>query len=92
MARRGDDRARGTELDDAAEIHHRDPVADMRDHGEVVRDEQIGEAELAAQGGEQFDDLRLDRNIQRGDRLVADDEVRMQHQRAGDADALALAA
>ena len=64
----------------------------MRDHGEVVRDEQIGQAELAPQPRQQIDDLRLHRNVQRGHRLVAHHEVRLQHQRAGDADALALAA
>ena len=41
---------------------------------------------------EQVEDLRLDRDVERGDRLVADDEVRVQGERARDADALALAA
>ena len=41
---------------------------------------------------EQVEHLRLDRHVERGDRLVADDEVRLQDERAGDADALALAA
>ena len=41
---------------------------------------------------QQVDDLRLDRDVQRRDRLVADDEVRVQRERAGDADPLALAA
>ena len=59
------------ELDDAAEIHHGDAVADMLDHGEVVRDEQVGQAELALQVDQQVDDLRLDRDVERRDRLVA---------------------
>ena len=59
------------DLDDAAEIHHRDAMADMLDHGEIVRDEQIGEAVLALQVDQQVDDLRLDRDVERGDRLVA---------------------
>ena len=41
---------------------------------------------------EQVDDLRLDRHVERGDRLVGDDQLRPQRERAGDADALALAA
>ena len=41
---------------------------------------------------EQVDDLRLDRDVERGDRLVADDELRLDRKRARDADALALAA
>ena len=33
------------------------------------------EAEPLLQVGEQVDDLRLDRDVERGDRLVGDDEV-----------------
>ena len=39
-----------------------------------------------------FSDLRLDRDVERRDRLVGDDELRLQDERARDADALALAA
>ena len=59
------------DLDDAPEIHHRDAVADVLDDREVVRDEQIGEAVLALQVDQQVDDLRLDRDVERRDRLVA---------------------
>ena len=79
-------------LDDAAEIHDRDPVADVLDHRQIVRDEQVGQLELVLQIHQQVDDLRLDRDVERRDRLVADDQLRVQRQRAGDADALALAA
>ena len=41
---------------------------------------------------QQVDDLRLDRHVERRDRLVADDQVGLGSERAGDADALALAA
>ena len=64
------------DLDDAAEIHHGDPVADMLDHREIVRDEQIGQPELVLQVHQQVDDLRLDRHVERRDRLVADDQIR----------------
>src|SRR6185503_11731445 len=37
-------------------------------------------------------DLRLDRNIKRGDRFVGNDEIRIDGERASDADALALTA
>ena len=79
-------------LDDAAEIHDGDAVADVLDHGEVVGDEQVGELELLLQVDQQVDDLRLDRDVERRHRLVADDQVGAERQRAGDADALALAA
>ena len=80
------------DLDDLAEIHDRDAVADVLDDRDVVGDEQIGEAELALQVAQQVDDLRLHRDVERRDRLVADDQARVERQRAGDADALALAA
>ena len=41
---------------------------------------------------EQVDDLRLDGNVERGDRFVGDDELGFDGERAGDGDALALAA
>ena len=44
------------------------------------------------QRGEQVDDLRLDRDVERRHRLVGDDEVGVDRERARDADALALAA
>ena len=79
-------------LDDLAEVHHRDAVADVLHDREVVGDEEVGQAELALEVLEQVDDLRLDGDVERGDRLVADDELRVQRQGSGDADALALAA
>ena len=41
---------------------------------------------------EEVDDLRPDRHVERRHRLVGDDELRVQRQRTGDADPLALAA
>ena len=64
----------------------------MPDDREVVRDEEVREIELPLQLLEQVDDLRLDRDIERRDRLVEDHEVRVDRERASDADALALAA
>src|SRR3984893_17489840 len=61
------------DLDDTAEIHHADAVGHMPDHGQIVADEKIGEAELVLQVAHQIEDLRLHRDIERGGRLVADD-------------------
>ncbi len=55
-------------------------------------DEQQGEAEVALEIGEQVEDLRLDRDVKCGDRLVGDDQLRFQRESAGDADPLALPA
>ena len=62
------------------------------DDAEVVRDEHVRQLELVLQVVEQVDDLRLDRDVERRDRLVGDDQLRVQRERAGDADPLALAA
>src|SRR6266567_2820653 len=80
------------DLDDPAEIHHGDPMADVLDHGEIVRDKEIRQAELALQIGEQVDDLRLHRDIERRDGLVAHDQLRSRRQSPRDAEALPLPA
>ena len=80
------------QLDHLAQVHHRDPVADVLDDAHVVGDEQVGQAELPLQLLQEVQDLRLDRDVEGRDRLVADDEVRLEGQRAGDPDPLSLAA
>ena len=92
MLGRAEQRLGRRALDEAAEIHHRHFARDMLDHGEVVADEEIGEAEVAAQLGQQVQDLRLHRDVERAGRLVAHHDARAQHQGAGDGDPLALAA
>ena len=59
---------------------------------QVVGDEQVGQVELGLQVLHQVDDLGPDRHVEGRDRLVGDDEVGLDRQGAGDADALALAA
>ena len=80
------------QLGDPAEVHDRDPVADVLDDAHVVGDEHVGQAELALELLEQVQDLRLDRHVEGRDGLVADDEVGLEDERPGDPDALALAA
>src|SRR5258705_964 len=79
-------------LDDLAEIHHGDTVRHVLDNSQIVADEQQREAELALQILQQVDDLRLDRNVERRDRLVANNQFGLLRERPGDADALALPA
>ena len=59
---------------------------------QVVRDEEVGELQPLLQIQQQVHDLRLHRDVERRDRLVGDDERRLQRERARQADALALAA
>ena len=81
-----------TDLDDLAEVHDGDAVAHPLDHRKVVGDEQVREEELLLKILEQVEDLGLDRDVEGGDGLVADDEPRVERQRPGDADALPLPA
>src|SRR5215216_4802906 len=57
-----------------------------------MRDEEIGEAEGVLEVEQQIEHLRLDRLVKRRDRLVEDDEARLERERAGDVDALPLSA
>ena len=75
-----------------AEIHHRDPIAEMLHHPKVVSDKEIREPELLLKFGEQIQHLRLDRDVQRRDRLVQDNEFRVEHKCTSDPHTLALAA
>ena len=61
-------------------------------HADVVGDEEIGQSQPGLQVLQHIDDLGLDRHVQRGDRLVTDDEFRIGGEGAGNADTLALAA
>ena len=77
---------------DLAQVHHGDLVAEVLHHAEVVRDEEVGQAELLLQRAQQVEDLRLDGDIERRDRLVADHQLGLGRERPRDADTLALPA
>ena len=77
-------------LDDLAKIHDRDTVCHVLDDREIMTDEEQRQAKFPHL--KQIDDLRLDGDVERRDRLVADDQVRLRRERPCDADALALSA
>ena len=82
----------GALFDDAAILHHRDVVADLRGDTQIMGDEQQRDAEPGLDLVEQFQHLGLHRDIQRRDRLIGDQHVGIERQRPRDGDALALAA
>ena len=88
----GEDLARRALSTTRPSPHHGDAVADLRRDAQIVGDEQHREAQPAADVGEQLQHLRLHRDVERRDRLVGDQQLGLHRQRAGDADALALAA
>ena len=83
---------RRARLDDLPGVHDRDAVAGLGQHRQVVRDQDQGQAELAAQLLEQLEDLRLHHHVERRGRLVGDHELGLAGQRERDHDALAHAA
>ena len=83
---------RGAGIDKKTFFHHADVVAYVLDDGEVVRDEKNRKPEVAAKVPEKVQDSRLDRHVERRDRLVGDQDLRLAGERTRDRDALALAA
>ena len=79
-------------LDHPAGPHDGDGVGDQPHHRQVVRDEQVGQAEIALQLVEQRQDLRLHGDVERRDGLVQHQHAGVEEQRAGDRHALPLAA
>ncbi len=65
MGRTGVDLILVADLDDLAEVHHRDPVGDVPDHRQVVRDEDVRQPESRLQLLKQIDDLGLNRDVER---------------------------
>src|SRR5581483_6301321 len=80
------------DLGELSQIHHGDSIAQVANHGKVMRDEEIRQMELVLEIFEEIEDLGLNRYVERADRLVGDDQFRIEGQRASDADALTLAA
>ena len=85
-------RFRLAELDEAAPVHDRDPIAEVAGRREVVGDVEDGQPELARLLLEEIEDAGPDGDVEHRYGLVGDEELRFEHQRAGDGQALALAA
>ena len=73
-------------------LHHSHLVSDHPHDGKVVGDEQVREAELLLQICKQLQDLRLHQHVKSRDGLVKHHHIRLERKRAGDRDALTLAA
>jgi len=90
MARPREDLRSRSLLDGTAEIQDQHCVGEMPHHVQIVRDEHQREPEFVAKVHQQVQDLRLDRDVERRDRLVGDQDSRPQHERTRDRNALAL--
>ena len=92
VTRRGQQIGAAAALHHPAVIQHHDLVGHVGDDAEIVRDEQDRHAELGLELLHELQDLRLDRDVERGRRLVGDQQGRPAHQRHRDHRALAQSA
>ena len=77
-------------FDDLAQVHHRHRIGDMTHDLKIMGNEEICDAQLFLQIHEEVQHLGLDRHVERGYRLVGDDQPGMQHQRPRHRNALSL--
>ena len=75
VLRRAIDRLRVVDLDQLAFEHDADAVAHLHHQREIVGDEEHREAELPAQRLDALEDFALHDDIERGGRLVHDEEL-----------------
>ena len=76
-------------LDDLAEVHHVDPIADLGDDAHVVGHPDERGVVLRLEVVDEVEDLPLDGDVERRRRLVGDDERGLTRERHGDENALA---
>ena len=79
-------------LHQSSGIHHTDPLADLRDHAEIVRDVEQRRAVFLPQLVQQIEHHRLDGDVETRRRLVEQQQCGIGEQRHRDHHALLLAA
>ena len=81
MVRRLEHALRRADLHQPAEVEDRDPVGEIADDPEVVRDEDVGGLLVPLKLAEEVQDRSLDGDVESGGRLVADDDARITGER-----------
>ena len=81
-----------TQLYQRAQVHNTDPVGNMTYNRKVMGNEQISKSHLLLHVLQHIYDLRLNRNIQCGDRLITYDKLRLNSQCTGNSHTLLLSA
>jgi hypothetical protein len=92
LARPDEQCARLAGLDDVARLQHHHPVGDLGDHAHVVGDQHDRRTGPVADPAQQPQDLRLHRDVERGGRLVGEQQLRLVGERQGQHHALFLSA
>lgn len=75
MRRRIENIFRSARFDDFAGIHDGDSVRHIRNDAEIVRNKDNGKVSFLFKFIDKFEYLRLNRNVQRGRRFVADKDI-----------------
>ena len=65
VLRRSEDLFSRADLDDPAEVHHRDAVGDVPCQAEIVSDDEDRHSPIARQAQQQLQDLAADRGVER---------------------------
>ena len=78
------------DLHHVAKVHNGDAIGDVLNDGKVVSDEQVRGSVLILKVLEKVEDLGLNRDVKRGDGLVANDQLRLERKGTGNANALTL--
>ena len=92
MKRVAGQRVCGPAFHHPAHIHDVHAVADAFDQFEVMRDQDDRQSRLGMEVQQQIEDLRLHRDVERGDRFVGDEDLRLHQQCSRNAYALPLPA
>ena len=80
-----------TALHNASVLHDHDVLGHQSDHVQVMRNEQQGESDITPQSGEQRKHRGLDRDVERGGRLIEHQQPRSWRKGPRDANARLLA-
>jgi hypothetical protein len=86
------DEVGGAIFDELSGAHDGNVRGELRNDGETVGDEEIGELKFLLEFLKEEKDLCADGDIECGDGLIGDDERGLKNEGASDADALALSA
>src|SRR6185369_992276 len=79
-------------LDNPSQVHHRYSRRDVLDNCQPMRNEKVSQTKFPLQILKQIDNLCLNRNIKGRYWFVSDNELGIQRERPGNADALPLSA
>ena len=92
MARLGQDFADGADLNQAAGVHDRKAMDELRHQSDIVADQQQGGVALLLLAAERLHHQPLRHHIERAGRFIGDDDFGSEQHANGDADALLHAA